>query len=250
MTPSGLWVLIPVKDLVNAKQRLSGVLSPSERRALCQAMVEDMLQVLQGVDGIEGILLVSDDPAAELLAYRYGARVLREKGHSKGLNAAVQQAADHLAECGGRYMLVLHGDLPAISAADVRRLISALRPHPWVRLAPDSGRQGTNGLLCSLPAPLSFCYGEASLHRHRDACKGASIPCEILELPSLQLDIDTPADLQQLLEVFAAGAGAGGKTRAVAQEYQLASRLRQMQLNEMEEQHASARPNAGVDHGN
>ena len=38
--------LVPLKDLVQAKSRLSGLLRPSERRALAQAMAEDVLAVL------------------------------------------------------------------------------------------------------------------------------------------------------------------------------------------------------------
>ena len=38
--------LVPLKDLVLAKTRLSGVLTSVERRALAQAMVEDVLDVL------------------------------------------------------------------------------------------------------------------------------------------------------------------------------------------------------------
>ena len=90
MNRTSLWALIPVKDFVNAKQRLSGVLSPSERRGLSQAMVEDMLVCLGHVPGIDGILLVSDDPGAGLLAYRYGARVLKDR--SGGFEPALHGA--------------------------------------------------------------------------------------------------------------------------------------------------------------
>src|SRR5437867_6983415 len=38
-------LLIPVKDQRNAKQRLAAVLSPEERFALAQAMLEDVLAV-------------------------------------------------------------------------------------------------------------------------------------------------------------------------------------------------------------
>ena len=42
-------ILVPVKDLDGAKERLSPVLAPAERRALAQAMLEDVCQAL-GVD--------------------------------------------------------------------------------------------------------------------------------------------------------------------------------------------------------
>ena len=39
-------ILVPVKNLADAKQRLSSILSPEERFALAQAMCEDVLQAL------------------------------------------------------------------------------------------------------------------------------------------------------------------------------------------------------------
>lgn len=231
MNASELWVVIPVKDLVNAKQRLSGVISPSERRALSQAMAEDMLDCLRRVDNLAGILIVSDDPGAELLAYCYGARVLKEEGHSRGLNAAVEQAATFLAAEGASHMLVLHGDLPAIEAGDIARLVADLPQKPFVRLVPDSRGEGSNALLCSLPTPLSFCYGENSFTVHRESCKKLGLSCEVVELQSLQLDIDTPRDLVALLDLLDADLACKTKTRAVLSEYQLATRLRQMRIN-------------------
>ena len=227
-----LWAVIPVKDFVHAKQRLSGVLSPSERRALSQAMVEDLLTQLQSVALLEGILLVSDDPAAELLAFRYGAKVLLERGHSRGLNVAVTRAAAHLQDRGATHMLVLHGDLPCLAVADICTMGSQLSEpgRPALRLAPDRCGAGTNGLLCSLPAPIPFGYGRGSLHWHRQAGRQRGIPCRVLALPSFGLDIDTPRDLQFLLEILGAGSAAGMKTAAVLEEYQVAVRLRQMAI--------------------
>ena len=57
------WALLPLKDLVRAKTRLAGLLAPSERRALAQAMVEDVLGALTACSQLEGVLLVTDDPA-------------------------------------------------------------------------------------------------------------------------------------------------------------------------------------------
>ena len=52
--------LVPLKDLVAAKSRLSGVLSPAERRSLAQAMVEDVLAlssapVILSHGGLKGV---------------------------------------------------------------------------------------------------------------------------------------------------------------------------------------------------
>jgi 2-phospho-L-lactate guanylyltransferase len=222
---SHLWVVIPVKDFVSAKQRLSGVLSPRERRALSQAMVEDMLQRLQLVSEVRGVLLVSDDPGAELLAYRYGARVITQSRENGGLNAAAAQAARWLHRVGASHMLLLHGDLPCLRAEDIADLVKGVVAKvPSVYLVPDCRGEGTNGLLCSLPAPIDFFYGAQSLTAHLQACRRRGVPVELVAVPSLALDVDTPADLHALTSI----AGLGEKTARFLGDSQIPCRLRQM----------------------
>ena len=38
-TPADIWAVVPVKELDGAKQRLAGLLSPAQRRALIEVMV-------------------------------------------------------------------------------------------------------------------------------------------------------------------------------------------------------------------
>ncbi len=42
-------VLLPIKDLRNAKQRLASVLTPEERFGLAQAMLADTIRAVQGL---------------------------------------------------------------------------------------------------------------------------------------------------------------------------------------------------------
>ena len=101
-----MWAILPLKDFVSAKQRLSGVLSASERRRLFHAMVEDVLSALSHAETIDSIVIVSDDPAASLLAERYGAVVLDEPAAAENtqhranepLNRALAAACNYIAE--------------------------------------------------------------------------------------------------------------------------------------------------------
>ena len=68
-------VAVPVKDLVNAKQRLIPFLSPSERGDLARAMLEDVLDALARAQ-VGPVLVVTRDPAVEALARRHGAGTL------------------------------------------------------------------------------------------------------------------------------------------------------------------------------
>ena len=72
-------LLLPIKDLRNAKQRLSGVLSPEERFNLAQAMLADTIRAVRGVQYAEKIFVVTNyEPAMEIAA-KNGWEILREE---------------------------------------------------------------------------------------------------------------------------------------------------------------------------
>jgi 2-phospho-L-lactate guanylyltransferase (CobY/MobA/RfbA family) len=71
-------VLLPIKDLRNAKQRLVGVLTPAERFALAQAMLADTIEAVRGVRRAEKVFVITNyEPAMETAA-NYGWDILRE----------------------------------------------------------------------------------------------------------------------------------------------------------------------------
>jgi FO synthase len=108
--------LVPLKNLVQAKSRLAGLLQPSERCALAQAMAEDVLQVLSSHASITRITLVCDDPGAELLAQKYGADCWSERSlGGSGLNALIQSASERLLIDAADTLVVLHADLPLLA---------------------------------------------------------------------------------------------------------------------------------------
>ena len=86
-------IAVPVKDLVNAKQRLVPLLSPPERSELARAMLEDVLEAL-GRARLGEVLVVTRDPSVESLARRLGAAVLREddnRGHTEAIAHAAKE---------------------------------------------------------------------------------------------------------------------------------------------------------------
>lgn len=98
-----MWALVPLKNFAQAKQRLSAVLNPEERRGLFEAMAKDVLSILKSHPDIENTLVVSVDPVARQLATQYDAEFLDESNfkfrdsNTGGLNATVQAAVDGLA---------------------------------------------------------------------------------------------------------------------------------------------------------
>ena len=96
-----MWALLPLKEFANAKRRLSGVLDGAQRIRLQEAMVSDVLHALDGHPDLDGIVVVSSDPAARRLAQACAADFIDENEFGvHGLNPAVQ-AAVMRTTCGG-----------------------------------------------------------------------------------------------------------------------------------------------------
>ena len=198
-----MWALLPLKNFDDAKQRLSAALTRLERRGLFQAMVQDVLGTLSGHANIEGILLISEDPSAQLLADLYEIEFLSESSLGvRGLNGAVAAGVEHLSERGIEHVMVIHGDLPLISATDISSLIKSHMQiaDNTLTLVPDAQNQGTNCLICRPGCGISFCYGEHSLARHYLQAEKHELTVNIKRLWGVSWDMDTLFDLNYLLD--------------------------------------------------
>jgi 2-phospho-L-lactate/phosphoenolpyruvate guanylyltransferase len=219
--------LLPLKDLVAAKSRLAGVLAPSERRALMQAMAEDVLAVLAAHPGVEGITLLSDDPGASLLAARYGATHWPEQAlGASGLNAALGVASRQLAGQGARRILVLHADLPGLAVADIDAVLASQAGQGGLLVGADRHREGTNLLLFPGDRPPAFAFGVGSCARHVDWARRAGIPVRVLQRSGIARDVDVPADLQELVRGGVSPPPIGPATSRMPGAPRLAARLR------------------------
>jgi 2-phospho-L-lactate guanylyltransferase len=200
-----LCAVIPVKDSGQAKQRLAGVLSGTQRRELALAMFEDVLATLAAVPELTGILVVTVDPSAGAIAARYGARVASD-GARAGHTGAVATAARRLA-AEGFGMLEVPGDIPLVEAGDIRQLIAAHGSVPDSTLgssraftiAPARDQRGSNAVLCSPADVVPLRFGENSFFPHLAAARACGIEPKVLQLPHIALDIDTPDELALFL---------------------------------------------------
>lgn len=216
-------MLLPLKDLVQAKSRLSGLLRPSERRALAQAMAEDVLEVLAGHRGIGRVVIVSDDPGARLLARNYGVCCWPERELGcHGLNAVLQCASERLYGEGARRLLVLHADLPLICQDDLSAVFEA--PEKALVLGPDRHGTGTNLVAARAALALRFQFGAGSYARYLAVARRANVPVYTLHRPGIALDVDEPQDLALLLD--AVDTRRGGATAQLLHDGGLGSRVR------------------------
>jgi 2-phospho-L-lactate guanylyltransferase len=198
----GICAVVPVKDTAQAKQRLAALLPAARRRELALAMFEDVIATISSVRELAGIVVVTVDPAAAAIAARHDARVMNE-GACEGHTGAVAAAARRLA-AGGFDLLTLPGDIPLVEPDDVRHLVSvhcagAERGAGAFTIVPARDELGSNAVLCSPAGAVPLRFGDNSFFPHLDAAKAHGIEPEVVHLPRIALDIDTPEDLALFL---------------------------------------------------
>lgn len=188
-------VLVPVKELDRAKQRLAEALAPDERAALAEATLRTVLQAC-GEAELSARVLTDDARAAEV-AESFGVPVLAEDPAARGLNGQLEAALEKL-EAPEAGVLILHADLPLATGEALRAFVEAAPPVPSVTMLRSSDG-GTNAMLLRPPGRFRLAYGDDSFARHRAAAEAAGVPVTQVEDERLKLDLDTPDDLEAFL---------------------------------------------------
>ena len=184
-----LWVIVPVKELQLAKSRLAVTLSAADRVTLMQSLLLRLLRLLEQVNTVAQVLVVSRDAAVRQLAEQAGHLAISE-GDMVGLNGAVRVGVHTAAQNHATHTLILPVDLPLLELEDVIAMTSA----EAVAICPDRAQQGTNALLVPTAVPFVFQYGRNSFQLHQEEAGRHQLPLTILNLPRVQFDLDTQAD--------------------------------------------------------
>lgn len=205
--------IVPVKRFAEAKRRLAGGIDDARREALVAAMLEDSLEAIAGARSIERTVVVSGDPRAQEISSTAGVEVLpdpADEGHVTAALAGIVRAEVDGAEC----VVLLPGDCPLLDPKELDRLLTGV-PSSYVAIVPDRHGTGTNALVLSPPGAIEPAFGEGSRERHVEAARAADIPFAVEELPSLALDLDTPADVVALTRALEDGSKRARRTAKV-----------------------------------
>ncbi|MBL8079364.1 MAG: 2-phospho-L-lactate guanylyltransferase [Anaerolineales bacterium] len=198
-----LWAIVPVKPLKRGKSRLAGILTEEERTQLNQNLLEKTLKTLSQIKELDHVLVVSRDPHALTIARNFGAKTVQEDGQPH-LNTALTRATVVAQVHSTQGVLVLPADLPLLTTDDVLALIDRAVKPPVVVIAPDRHNKGTNALLMFPAGLIEYDFGEGSFQRHCERARQVGAKLEIVELPSLALDLDLPEDLEMVRKMEAA----------------------------------------------
>ena len=205
--------VLPVKSFGRAKQRLGDALGEPDRGELAAAMLGDVLDALRAVGGIADVIVVTADERAIAAARSAGAHVVDDPVEAGQSDAAARGVRAAVAR-GARRVLLVPGDCPALDASEVARLLDEY-PGAGLVIVPDRHGSGTNALLIAPPGAVDPAFGTGSFARHaaRGAAAGAVV--RVAQAPSLELDVDTPGDLDALRAALADLPAAAPRTRAL-----------------------------------
>jgi len=206
--------ILPVKSFADAKQRLAESLGAGSRRALAQAMFADVLGSLRRIPGLDGIAVVTSDRSAEAAARADRLIVLADTAQAGQSEAALIGIRHALAD-GYDRVLLIPGDTPLIQPADLAGLMVA---GDGVTIVPDRHGTGTNALVLAPPDAIEPSFGLDSFARHVAAADAAGVPHRVEKVAALALDVDTPADLAELVAELEHRRGQAPSTRGALRQ--------------------------------
>jgi 2-phospho-L-lactate guanylyltransferase len=190
-------LLIPVKNLSGAKQRMAAALDQPHRSQLAEAMLRDVMSAASEVLGRVDVALVTGDDQARQLAIEFGFLII-EDTRNESETAAIAMATHWAEERGYDTTIVIPADIPLITSAELRAVLDAA-PAEGAVFVPAYDRRGSNCLLRRPASLIPLRFGNDSFLPHCEAMHKTGKPLVILELPGIALDLDNPQELAMLL---------------------------------------------------
>lgn len=198
-------ILIPVKNLKDAKTSFSEVLSDEERREFTLFMLEDVLETASRVEGAELAVVTPDEDVMDFVENNE-IETIFDSGF--GLNAALEDAIQETVELGFREVLIIPADVPLMKTTDIESILDMASEDQSVVIAP-SKEEGTNALLMRPPDIINIHFGGKSFPEHVRECVDRGVEFQVYESERLARDIDNPKDFLRVETL-----GAGTKTHS------------------------------------
>ena len=218
-------LLLPVKDLHNAKKRLTGVLTPEERFALAASMLADTMRAVRGVRCAEKVFIVTNYEPAMQLAEENRWEILREEQQISESHS-VDTASKLCEEKGVTGLLRLLLDLLLIHSSDIDELLTVECPSPALVIVPSRDGTGTNAMLRTPPTLFPSHFGNGSFAKHLAEAESVHAQVIVRRNPRLEMDVDDEADLRALFAHDLSGIETGCWLRASGVESKFLPNMR------------------------
>jgi len=194
------FALLPVKNPRKAKQRLEGFFPAEVREQLARVLYEQTIRALCQASGIDRVLVITSDAEISAHARCMGALVIEETEQSSH-SASADSACRTAMEMGAKTALLVPIDVPLVAPSDFEYLAAAgMSLRPGVVIVPSADGTGTNALARTPPDVIPSCFGPGSFRAHLGQARSREVAADVLRLPGLMFDIDTPEDVAELLE--------------------------------------------------
>jgi 2-phospho-L-lactate guanylyltransferase len=187
-----LCIIIGLKRLADAKQRLAPALSLEERRELMLRMLTRVVTEARSA-ALGTVSLATSEPTATQIAasLRIAAASDGDLPWNQGLVHALDQVQPHPAA-----VLYLAGDLPQLTAGDLHAFTAAA-PARGVAIA-RARDGGTNALLVCPAALMSPMFGHVrSSDAHAARAAELGLEHRTVDIAGLALDVDTITDARE-----------------------------------------------------
>ncbi len=206
MTHPSTTAIIPVRLFPTTKHRLSTLLEDTERQALVQAMLEDVLDAAENANTIKDIIVVTSDAELEEVARRRGHDVF--PATAIGLNGELTEAIQYAEEKGAEAVVIILADLPLLTGEVLDQMIQGGCQQSCLMMAQDWRGIGTNILYLHPPSVLRLHFGMGSLSSHLTAAQEAGLSASCFAAFETALDLDDPDTAHRFLRVAADNAKA------------------------------------------
>jgi 2-phospho-L-lactate guanylyltransferase len=191
-------VVVPIKPLAASKSRLAPRLPEDRRSRLVIAMLGHVLQAVRRAAAIAQVSVLGGDDTVRTTCHRL--QVPWEPDPASSLNRCLQIAFRSGQRDGWSATVFVPADLPELRPDDIARLVALSRGARQLVIAPDRFETGTNALL--VPSAIAFrpMLGTHSFRKHLAQARSLRLPIAVCHSEGLLLDVDTPSDLDVLLQ--------------------------------------------------
>ena len=201
-------LLLPVKDLRHAKQRLAPFLNAAERLGLVQAMLADTVRAIRGVRQAEKIFVVTNYIPAMEAAEQNGWDLLREDRQISE-SFSVDYASMQCAKRGVTALLRLPLDVPLVQSSDIDELLALECAAPGLVIVPSRDGTGTNAILRMPPSLFPSHFGSGSFANHCAEAQRVGAHILVRRNARLEMDVDDETDLRALVQQDLSGTETG-----------------------------------------